>query len=413
MRSSSLVIGLLLGIGASLASAVCAAADGDELRLGPGIELGATFRLHVDQGHGLELDRYSQNYGFSFGVDLNRYVGIEVETSQSQSDLQWRGHMIGEYGMFTLIPQVRLSYPVLEGRLIPYLVAGAGFGHNEFNDRKRDGIGLSIHGNDTRVVGAVGIGAEYRVADNVGLGAELRYLVSRGNEIEIEGTHQTLNLDQLIVQARLRVLFPERGDPPEAAYYTDGRWFLDVRWGGAFTTHNRISDHLEAQPGLDAIGGEVDQLIHFGVGWDFTRHLGVELILGGYSPKLAIPEVGTVAEYALYYAVPQFRARFPVLGGRLVPYVLAGVGGSYVEVKDLKPRGYPIGIRGTGVAVAGALGGGVDYMVASNIALGFELQYLISRSNTITTGGHSEHVDLDALLMTGGLRIYFGKGTAH
>lgn len=413
MRFRPLLIGLLLGLGAALAPRAGVAADEDQLSFGAGIGLGATFRLHVDQGHGLQVDRYSQNYGFSFGVDLNRYVGIEVETSQSQSDLQWRGGMIGEYGMFTLIPQVRLSYPVLDGRLIPYFVAGAGFGHNEFNDRKRDGIGLSIHGNDTRIVGAVGIGAEYRVADNVGLGAEVRYLVSRGNEIEIEGTRQTLNLDQLIVQARLRVLFPERGDPPAAAYLTDGRWYIDIRYGGAFTTHDHIADHLDMQPGLDAIGGEVDQLFSFGAGWDFARHLGVELTFGGYSPKLAVPELGTVAEYALYYVIPQLRARFPLLGGRLVPYVLGGVGGSYVEVKDKKPRGQPIGIRGTTVAIAGALGAGVDYMVASNIALGFEVEYLLSRGNSITVSAHSQHVDLDALLMTGGLRIYFGKGTAH
>jgi hypothetical protein len=56
-------------------------------------------------------------------------------------------------------------------------------------------------------------------------------------------------------------------------------------------------------------------------------------------------------------------------------------------------------------------GGGLDYMVAENVALGFELGYLISRGNTLSVGGHSQTVDLDALLMTGGLRIFFGKPT--
>ena len=51
-------------------------------------------------------------------------------------------------------------------------------------------------------------------------------------------------------------------------------------------------------------------------------------------------------------------------------------------------------------------------MVASNVALGFELGDLVSRGNTIEVGDQTEAVDLDAVLMTGGLRIYFGKGSA-
>jgi len=406
-----LLVGLLLAAAAALAPAACIAADGDELRFGGGLGLGATFRLHTDQGRGLEIDRYSQNYSLSLGVDINRFVGVEVMTSQSQTDLEWGGRKIGEYGMFTLIPQVRLSSPLLDGRLTPYLVGGVGLGHNEFGDRKRAGIGLSIQGNDTRVAGAVGVGLEYRLADNIGGGGELRYLASRGHEIEIEGTRQTLNLDALLVQARLRLLFPERETRPEAAYYTDGRWYIGLRYGGALTTRDRVGDGIEAQPGLDAIGGEVDQLFAFGAGWDFAPHFGVELSFGGYSPSLAVPGIGRVAEYAMYYVIPQLRARFPVLGGRVVPYLLAGVGVGYVEVKDRKPPAHALGVRGDSVAIVGAVGGGLDYMVASNVALGLEFGYLISRGNTLNIGGHSQTVDLDALLMTGGVRIFFGTPT--
>jgi len=414
MRSRNLFVRIVLGVGAALAPAVCLAADGDDLRFSGGIGLGATYRLHSDQGHGLEIDNISQTYGFSFGVELNRYVAIEAVAHQSQTDLYLRGIAIGEYGTFSLIPQVRLRYPLLDGRLAPYVVAGVGVSHNEFGDRKGGGDGLSIHARDTRVAGAVGVGVEYRVADNVGIGAELQYLISRGHEIEIEGARQTLNLDALIAQARLRILFPERDSQPEAAYLTDGRFYLAVRYGGSVTTHERIADDLESHPALDSIGGAVDQLIAFSVGWDFARHLGVDLALGGYSPRLVVPGVGSVAEYAVYYAIPQLRARFPLLGGRLVPYLLAGVGGSYMEVKDRKTQGRMLGIRGDGVSVVGAVGAGLDYMVASNIGLGVELEYVISRGHSMTVGdGRSQSVDLDALLMTGGLRIYFGKSAAR
>jgi hypothetical protein len=34
------------------------------------------------------------------------------------------------------VPQLRLRYPFLDDRLVPYLVAGAGIAFTDFNDRK-------------------------------------------------------------------------------------------------------------------------------------------------------------------------------------------------------------------------------------------------------------------------------------
>ena len=43
---------------------------------------------------------------------------------------------IGEYGVFALMPQVRLRYPLFRGRLVPYVIGGAGVAFTDFNDRK-------------------------------------------------------------------------------------------------------------------------------------------------------------------------------------------------------------------------------------------------------------------------------------
>ena len=51
----------------------------------------------------------------------------------------------------------------------------------------------------------------------------------------------------------------------------------------------------------------------------------------------------------MYTAMPLLRARYPVLEGRLTPYV-----------------------GGTSWGVAGALGVGLEYFVANNIAIGIE-----------------------------------------
>jgi opacity protein-like surface antigen len=128
---------------------------------------------------------------------------------------------------------------------------------------------------------------------------------------------------------------------------------------------------------------------------------------------LAISGLGSVAEYAMYYVVPQLRARYPLLGGRLVPYLMGGVGATYFEVKDVKPRGFDLRLDGKNFSVAGLLGGGVDYLVARNIAVGLEVEYLISRGNSASINGNSQSLTLDALLMTAGVRVFFGKGTAQ
>lgn len=390
------------------------AEDTDQIRAYGSVRLGAVYRLHTNQGNGLSIDGFSQAYGFSLGVNLNRYVGLELAADLSNTDLSLAGlGKVAEYGMFSVIPGVRLRYPLLDGRLTPYVTGGLGFGNNQFKDRKTPGANLSIEANDTTLMGSIGVGLEYFVANNVTVGAEVKYQISRDHEISIDGHTQKLNLDSLLAQASLRFLFPEtpevQAGPPE--YRTDGRFYIAFRYGFSYTPQTDLGGSFKYRPSEDGIGGPVDQLIAFSFGWDFSRYLGIDVAGGGYSPNLAISGLGNVAEYAVFYIVPQLRARWPLLNDRLVPYVLAGVGGNYVEIKDVKPRGFGLRLEGKNFAVTGAFGAGVEYMVARNIALGTEVEYMISRGNTFTVDGQAQNVKIDALLMTAGIRVYFGEGT--
>ena len=56
------------------------------------------------------------------------------------------GRTIGEFAMYTGMPTLRGRYPVLDGRLTPYALAGLGFGYTEFNDRKQPGFGVDVGG---------------------------------------------------------------------------------------------------------------------------------------------------------------------------------------------------------------------------------------------------------------------------
>jgi hypothetical protein len=70
-------------------------------------------------------------------------------------------------------------------------------------------------------------------------------------------------------------------------------------------------------------------------------------------------------------------------------------------------------IKSQDYAVIGGAGGGVEYFVAQNIAAGIQSRYEISRGHEFSLPGHRGSVNLDAILTTVGVRIYFGSTTAR
>src|SRR5512147_1862052 len=88
------------------------AEDGDRLRPYLGLRFMDTLPTGV---HDL--------YGFSLGVNLNRYLGVELAGDRYEvfPDISPYG-TIGEYGVLALIPQLRLRYPVFQDRLVPYVL---------------------------------------------------------------------------------------------------------------------------------------------------------------------------------------------------------------------------------------------------------------------------------------------------
>lgn len=381
------------------------------------LRVGYAFLPNTEPVSNVEAQRMQQVTGLSLGVNLNRYFGVELAADHFESDLQLRGAgKIGEYGTFSLIPQVRLRYPLFDGTLTPYALAGVGLGHNEFNDRKQEGIGRSIHATDTTVVGAFGGGIEYFLTRNIAFGVEARYLVSRDQKIEIDGRSEKADLDALLTSASLRLLFPElpgsAGSPPPD-YRTTGRFYAGVRLGGGAVINEHIARGVKSGPVNSALGDVFNMSFGGFVGADLTRMVGVEFAIDGYDFEVSVPGLGSVGEYAIYTYIPQLRLRYPVLGGRVTPYVVTGVGVSFGEFKDRKPRGEEIDIGGEDFALAAVAGIGIEYFVASNIAVGLETKYLYSRDHTLLTPSGRRDANLDSMLTSVGLRIYFGKRAAE
>lgn len=362
---------------------------------------------------GIGASRTQQNTGVSIGIDLSPRVGLELAGDAFETNVKLGVHNVGEYGVFTLVPQLRVRFPIERTRLTPYVVAGVGVSFAEFNDRKERGIGLHVRAGDTAVVGTVGGGLEYAVAPDVALGVDVRYLTARGHDIKIADAGGKADLDALLVSGALRLLLEPDGFARSAdSTAGDPTRFLYValRAGGATATRSRIARGVEAQPEHAAIAGRLNLLFGVAVGADLTRHLGVEVAADGHEYVLDVPGSGSAGEYAIYTVVPQVRARYPLLDDRLVPYALAGLGVSYAEFNDRKPHGFESRLRGTDYGAVATVGAGVEWFVSRAIALGLETKYQhFLAGHQLRLAGEARDSRPHALLTTAGFRVYFGS----
>jgi hypothetical protein len=86
------------------------ARDGDEVRGYLGLR-------GFGSNPGTDVHDY---WGASLGANFNRYVGAEVAADIFERRLKV-GNLgtMGEYGVAAVVPQIRLRYPLFEGRLTP------------------------------------------------------------------------------------------------------------------------------------------------------------------------------------------------------------------------------------------------------------------------------------------------------
>jgi opacity protein-like surface antigen len=375
--------------------------------------IGSAVLLDTEPASGISASSMQQNTGVSVGVDVGRHLGIELAGDAFEVNLKSGGRTVGEYGIFNLIPQLRLRFPIGQTRLTPYALAGLGASFAEFNDRKRSGIGRRIRGDDTALVGALGGGIDYAISRDVSAGVEVRYLGSRGHEITVGEDGGRASLDALVVGATLRLLLAP--DTPEvgatrASEEATRFLYLVFRVGGATATRSRIASGVEARPENAAIAGRLNVLLGAGVGADLTRNLGLELVADGHEYILEVPGIGTVGEYAVYTVVPQVRARYPLLTDRLVPYALAGVGISYAEFNDRKPRGFQLQLRGTDFGAVGTAGAGAEWFFSPAIAFGLEVKYQhFLGGHELRMAGQASDSRPHAVLGTAGVRVYLGR----
>lgn len=398
--------------------------DGDWLRGYIGLRFGVAFPSNREFGSGFSFNEggAQQSPNAQVGMDLSRYLSLELDLSYYETDYDAAGAgTVGEITIYSLIPQIRVRYPMYSDRFVPYLVGGVGIGFTETSDptpiTAKPGVPI-LSGKESSVAGSVGVGFDYYLAQNLALNLEAKQLFFRPSlSVKYLSTGQTgenvdLNLDATILSLGLRLYFPESaaaGTFPGVSWNAldpDGiTGYIGLGFGFWHMTNSDFTAGLEAQA-----GGDQQQLSALKVGADLNRWLGLELAVDYYETE--VNDVSTnlkINELSVWSFVAQARARYPLYDYRLVPYALAGLGFGFIEFNDTTEYGNAPGaprLGGPNYAPAATLGVGVDWFVASNIALEAETKYLFLRPD-VEIDGRAQGANLDTLLLALGLRVFF------
>jgi len=151
------------------------------------------------------------------------------------------------------------------------------------------------------------------------------------------------------------------------------RFYVSIRVGAVGKSTHQVA------PGYQGtLGGE--DVIGLLAGMNFNKYVGAELSMDRYEFILDSPKGEKAAEYSVSPFLALVRLRYPMLNDRLIPYVLGGGGVGFVQVDDKFP---PIGstsLKNNDFSPVGALGGGLEYFIANNLAVGGEAKYLFQQA---------------------------------
>ena len=403
-------------ISALIISTVGWAEDTDQTRfyvggkLGVGIFLsdgpggGVTWRSTVDQGTVAESFQ-----GFA-GLNFDEHFGAEVAVDYRQTGVIAPGiGKIGEYSVWTVIPQLRVRYPLEDGKVSPYFIAGVGVARTESNDPTPESVNFSFSANDTSVVGAIGAGVSWFVANNISLDFETKFLFGSA-DVQVGGQTQSASLNTALALFGMRVYFPEAKPVSPVtptvhrAHDTDQtRFYVGTKLGAGFLLSDGPGGGVEW---AGDVADTVERSMQGFAGLNFDEHWGAEIAVDYRDIGLTVPGVGKIGEYATYSIIPQVRVRYPLADGKLSPYFIAGVGAAFSEFNDATPESVNFSFSGKDTSVMGAIGGGISWFVANNISLDFETKFLFGSAD-VQINDQTQSVSLNTALVLFGIRVYF------
>jgi opacity protein-like surface antigen len=374
--------------------------DRDDLRPYLTLRYGAVF-MDSEAAPQVDIDDVTQAASGSVGLGIGRYISLEVAFDGWENDLSMPNlGKVSEYAVWTVIPQIRLRYPLLSDRVVPSLAAGYGWGLTEANDPKKDGV--SAFGEDTGYAYSVSGGLEYFVAQNISIGTEVKYIANEST-VFLGGAERTLDLDALVTSAGLSIYFtpaPAGSPLSRVTWYDAGPLFVSLRGGFPYFLDTDFSS------GFEISDSEVQLLLSGLIGVDISDRWGLGVAVNYYETGLS-HNGGKVGELNMTTVSLLVRFSQPITD-RLLTYIVGGAGPGYATFNDravgMEPGDPRIG--GNHLAFTATVGTGIDLFIADNLALNLEADYIYHDSE-LDINGKDEHIDLGALLLSGGFRILF------
>lgn len=398
LPSVRLVVSVLAGALLLAGAAPCRAQDGDRTRVYMGVRIGESN----------PITRANDVAGVSLGANFDRYLGFEFSFDAYELFLETSQYgRAAELGIEGLLPQLRLRYPLLGDRLVPYALLGGGLAIAQINDEKVPTVWASSGSlTSLRAMGAFGGGVEYYVSPNIAAGVEGKYYLTGQKTYDASGTRKTIDLNAGVLTFGLRLFYPEIGvdETQFAAARSASRPYLNVRFGGAVRMAGDVFTGIHTEPEQSMFGSNFDPYFAVGIGSTIGRYFDIEISGQNYELRLELPGGGS-AEYAVFPVLVQPKLHFPLDDLRLDPYVLVGVGFDNAEVNDAGSTGQTV--TGNAMGVIGAFGAGIDYFVTSDVSFGLETKYIVSRGHTLQIDdGAKLDGNLDTLIVSIGVRAY-------
>lgn len=374
------------------------AQDSDQPRLYMGVRIGESN----------PITKANDVAGVSLGANLDRYFGVELSFDAYELYMETSQYgRAAELGIEGLLPQLRLRYPLLGDRLVPYALLGGGLAIAQINDEKVPTVWASSGSlTSLRAMGAFGGGVEYYISPNIAAGVEGKYYLTGQKTYDANGTRKTIDLNAGVLTFGLRLFYPEIGvdETQFAEARSASRPYLNVRFGGAVRMAGDVFSGIHTEPEQSIFGSNFDPYFAVGIGTTIGPYFDIEISGQNYELRFQLPGGGS-AEYAVFPLLVQPKLHFPLDDLRLDPYVLVGVGFDNAEVNDAGSSGQTV--TSNAIGVIGAFGAGIDYFVTSDVSFGLETKYIVSRGHTLQIDdGPKLDGNLDTLIVSIGVRAY-------
>jgi opacity protein-like surface antigen len=330
--------------------------------------------------------------GAGYNIDPHWGVELQVDGTDPWVRSESRGG-IDRISVVTFVPAVRYRWALGDGRLMPYLTGGVGFSSNDVHGFFKPYAQSNT--SSTTVVGSLSAGLDYFISENVAAGFEFRSLIHPDQDAEVtfQDPHtgrgkrysDSLNLTSLSLLAHLR-FFPGQqasADGERTFFLADhGPFDTDELRGyvaGLFGYEWIWDRNVGAGVHVREKGGDTNLTKGGALGLNFDGHWGAEVQLLYTMLDIRLSTGPRFAKMNVFEVLPALRYRYPLLGGRLVPFLLGGVGVSLLDTNEQRPLSVTQDGRSVilfpkfnpgSPAIVGMIGVGIEYFLNHHLSVG-------------------------------------------